>query len=219
MSVSVLSEHAAGGVELSPRHLRNSLGRFATGVSVVTYTVDGVPRGATVNSFVSVSMDPPLVLVSIARSAKTAAALSGQPFVVNVLAADQVGLARQFAGQPQPGLEVPWSRHHQMPRLRGAVAWVDCQPYAEVEAGDHILVLGRVVDHRTVDKEPLLFESGKFRLLGEHAEAGVGGRAAGRGGLWRMDVVGEDSAVLELMSELSGAASARPGQLGGRGAS
>ena len=75
MIVSTSSDYVSGARELNPRHLRNSLGRFATGVAVVTYTGDGGPRGVTVNSFVSVSMDPPLVLVSIGRNAKTAAAL------------------------------------------------------------------------------------------------------------------------------------------------
>jgi flavin reductase len=149
------------------RHLRRSVGQFVTGVTVVTYDLDGCPRGLTVNSFTSVSVDPPLILVSIARKARAAAGLSGSPLVVNVLAADQLDLARHFAGQRQGGLEIPWSQHHRPPRLRGAVAWIECQPYAEVEAGDHILFLTRVMSHRMLSKEPLLFHTGRFRLIGD----------------------------------------------------
>jgi flavin reductase (DIM6/NTAB) family NADH-FMN oxidoreductase RutF len=153
---------------IESRHLRRSVGQFVTGVTVVTYDVEGSPRGVTVNSFTSVSVDPPLILVSIARTARAAAGLSGAPLVVNVLAADQLDLAGHFAGQRQDGLEIPWSQHHRPPRLRGAIAWIECQPYAEVHAGDHILFLGRVTSHRMLSREPLLFQTGRFRLVGDH---------------------------------------------------
>ena len=166
-----------GGV-IESRHLRRSVGRFVTGVTVVTYESDGRPRGVTVNSFTSVSVDPPLILVSIARTARAAAGLRGSPLVVNVLAADQHDLARHFAGQYQDGLQIPWSQHHSPPRLRGAVAWIQGQPYAEVEAGDHILFLSRVTSHRTLSKQPLLFQTGGFRLVGDHvgSQPGAGPR-------------------------------------------
>jgi flavin reductase len=152
---------------IEARHLRRSVGQFVTGVTVVTYEVAGNPRGVTVNSFTSVSVHPPLILVSIARKARAATGLSGSQLVVNVLAVDQHDLARHFAGQPVNGLQIPWSEHHSPPRLRGAVAWIECQPYAEVEAGDHILFIGRVSAHRTLSKEPLLFRTGEFRLVGD----------------------------------------------------
>src|SRR4029078_12518203 len=99
------------------RHLRRSVGQFVTGVTVVTYDLDGSPRGVTLTSFSSVSVAPPLILVSIARKARAAAGLSGSRMVVNVLAADQLDLARHFAGQRQGDLEIPWSRHHRPPPL------------------------------------------------------------------------------------------------------
>ena len=158
----------APGTIIESRHLRRTVGQFVTGVTVVTYDLDGSPRGVTVNSFTSVSVDPPLILVSIARTARAAAGLRDSPLVVNVLAAEQLDLARHFAGQRQDGLKIPWSQHHSPPRLRGAVAWIECQPYAEVEAGDHILFLGQVTSHRTLSREPLLFQTGRFRLVGDH---------------------------------------------------
>jgi flavin reductase (DIM6/NTAB) family NADH-FMN oxidoreductase RutF len=168
----------AGDV-IESRHLRRSVGQFVTGVTVVTYEVAGNPRGVTVNSFTSVSVDPPLILVSIARTARAATGLRGSPLVVNVLAADQHDLARHFAGQHQDGLEIPWSEHHHPPRLRGAVAWLECRPYAEMEAGDHILFLSRVTAHRTLSREPLLFRTGEFRLVGDQ----VGTQPATKAGL------------------------------------
>ena len=166
-SVDTRTDNAPRAI-IESRHLRRSVGQFVTGVTVVTYDLDGSPRGVTVNSFTSVSVDPPLILVSIARTARAAAGLRGSPLVVNVLAAEQLDLARHFAGQRQDGLEIPWSQHHSPPRLRGAVAWIEGQPYAEVEAGDHILFLSRVTSHRTLSKEPLLFQTGGFRLVGDH---------------------------------------------------
>jgi flavin reductase (DIM6/NTAB) family NADH-FMN oxidoreductase RutF len=168
----------AGDV-IESRHLRRSVGQFVTGVTVVTYESDGRPRGVTVNSFTSVSVDPPLILVSIARTARAAAGLRGSPLVVNVLAADQHDLARHFAGQHQDGLQIPWSGHHHPPRLRGAVAWIECRPYAEVDAGDHILFLSRVAAHRTLGREPLLFQTGEFRRVGDQ----VGTHPAMKAGL------------------------------------
>jgi flavin reductase len=155
---------------IESRHLRRSVGQFVTGVTVVTYDVEGSPRGVTVNSFTSVSVDPPLILVSIARTARAAAGLSGASLVVNVLAADQLDLARHFAGRSVQDMEIPWSPHHHPPRLRGAIAWIECRPYAEVDAGDHILFLGRVTSHRTLSREPLLFQTGRFRLVGDHVQ-------------------------------------------------
>ena len=89
------------GVTLEPRHLRSCLSRFVTGVAVVSYVVDDEPRGVTVNSFTSVSMDPPLILVSLARSAKAVDHLSAVPFTINVLKASQFDIALQFAGRPR----------------------------------------------------------------------------------------------------------------------
>ena len=94
---------------MDARMFRACLGQYATGVAVVTYEGEDGPRGATINSFTSVSMDPPLVLVSFARRTTTARLLPDRPFVVNVLSSNQLDVALQFAGRPQTGLRVPWS--------------------------------------------------------------------------------------------------------------
>ena len=153
--------------EIDPRYLRSCLGRFATGVTVVSYEADGVARGATVNSFTSVSMEPPLVLVSLARTSRSAALLEESSFVVNVLAANQTPLALNFAGRPVEGLDVPWVAGAPVPRLRGTAAWFECEPWDRVDAGDHVLFLGRVVAYDQRSVAPLLFQTGQFKHLGE----------------------------------------------------
>lgn len=154
---------------LDPRALRRCFGRFATGVTVMSYLDGDEPRGATVNSFTSVSIDPPLLLVSLAQSARAATACHGSPFTVNVLRANQVDVALQFAGRPRPGLKVRWDapvEHHGAPALTDAVAVLRCRPWQRVDAGDHVLVLGEIVDfeHRTGD--PLIFKDGRFVSAG-----------------------------------------------------
>lgn len=149
-----------------PGRLRRCLASFATGVTVVTYAVDDEPRGATVNSFTSVSIDPPLVLVSLGRGARSTRWLPDRPFTVNVLAATQLDLAMHFAGRPRAGLTVPWSPEATVPRLRGTVAWLECLPWATYDGGDHLIFVGEVVRHDHRRGDPLLFHRGEFRTLG-----------------------------------------------------
>lgn len=149
----------ARSVELA---LRRCFGAFPTGVTLVTYDSPAGPRGATVNSFVSVSMDPPLVLVSIGAQARARTGLADAPFAVNILGAHQADLALHFAGRPREGLRVPWQRGAAVPRLRECAAWLECRPWRAVEAGDHVLFLGEVVAHGRSETTPLLFHAGTF---------------------------------------------------------
>ncbi|HWM33198.1 MAG TPA: flavin reductase family protein [Pseudolysinimonas sp.] len=154
-----------------PSHFfRGSLGRFATGVAVVTYDAvlpDGSPerRGITVNSFTSVSMDPPLVLVSIQRSVTSHELLSGRPFTINVLGAEQQALATHFAGRPSTG--PVWLEGDHAPRIAGALSHFECTPWAEYDGGDHTLFLGRV-QHFDYRSGPALgFVDGRFVTIAE----------------------------------------------------
>lgn len=153
---------------LDPRALRSVFGEFATGVTIVTYRdADGVPRGATMNSFTSVSIDPPLLLVSVARQAKACEGLQGRPFTVNILAANQLELALHFAGKPNDNLSVPWhDAEGAPPRLCGTAAWMQCRPWQSYDGGDHVLVVGEVVHHDRRPLEPLTFHRGEFRRPG-----------------------------------------------------
>ena len=150
---------------MEPDHLslRDCFGRFPTGVTIVTYEADGNRRGATVNSFMSVSLEPPLVLVGINRRARAGEALPTRPFTVNVLSTDQSDHALHFSGREQPGLTLGWEPGRGSPRLVDCVAYVACEPWATYPAGDHLLVIGRVTDLEIRDLDPLLFYNGGFR--------------------------------------------------------
>lgn len=150
---------------MDPRELRTAFGRFATGVTVVTCRGDDGPHGLTVNSFTSVSLDPPLVLVSIDRRANAARYLSGRPFAVNVLTAGQEALAWQFAGRPQDDLTVAWVEGSLTPRLAESLAYFECSPWREYDGGDHVLFLGRVEEFAYTDGAPLLFFASRMAKL------------------------------------------------------
>jgi flavin reductase (DIM6/NTAB) family NADH-FMN oxidoreductase RutF len=159
----------SGGTALDARYLRGCLGRFATGVAVVSYAVDGEARGLTVNSFTSVSLDPPLILVSLARKARACDHLDQQPFAINVLRADQLDVAMQFAGRPRAGIRLDW-QHDDLgryaPALGGCVAVLRCRPWRCYDGGDHELRIGEVITARQWPGEPLLFTDGRFAMTG-----------------------------------------------------
>lgn len=146
-------------------HFRGSLGRFATGVAIVTF--DGVSRrhGITVNSFTSVSMDPPLVLVSIARTTKAHDELKDRPFTVNILGAEQQALAMHFAGRP--GLDPLWVEGETAPRLSGVLAFFSCTPWAAYDGGDHTLYLGLVHEFNYRKGDALAFANSSFTTIPE----------------------------------------------------
>ncbi len=146
------------------RELRNCFGQFATGVTVVTWKDDqNQNHGITVNSFTSVSLDPALVLISIAKSAKACAALKKRSFVINVLSKSQEAYAWQFAGRPDANLVIDWEEgSSSIPRLKNALATFECTSWAEYEGGDHILYVGKVEDFSHNEEEALLFFRGKF---------------------------------------------------------
>lgn len=152
-----------------PRSLRGCFARFHTGVTVVTYRGPEGVRGATVNSFTSVSMEPPLLLVSLARTTQACTAMDGLPFAINVLGADQMDVALQFAGRPRPGLRIAWdipADDRRAPSLAEAVAVFRCRPWRRYDGGDHVLQLGEVVGAEMRSGEPLVFGDGRFMTTG-----------------------------------------------------
>ena len=152
---------------------RRAMGRFATGVTVVT-SVDaaGQPVGTTANAVSSLSLDPPLVLVCFDRSSQTLAAVRGHgAFAVNVLAAPQRNLSANFARR---GLAAAWDEvQHRpgptgSPRLAGVLAALECTVEHYLPGGDHEIVVGRVRDVETTgdDAAPLVFWRGGYASLG-----------------------------------------------------
>lgn len=147
-----------------PRTYRDALGQFATGVTIVTTRdSDGKAVGVTANSFNSVSLDPPLVLWSLARSARSMAAFeqSGQ-FAVHILASDQDALSNRFASRVEDkfaGLDIG---EDGPPRIEGCSARLVCTTRHLYEGGDHVIMVGEVVDYESDGKPPLLFHGGTY---------------------------------------------------------
>lgn len=148
-------------------HFRGSLGRFATGVAVVTFVGPaGERRGITINSFTSISMDPPLVLASIGRTARSHEDLKGRNFTVNILGAEQQALASEFAGRPGSADPV-WIAGEHAPRLGGVISWFECTPWAEYDGGDHTIFLGEVQNFDYSRGDALGFVGGQFTNIPE----------------------------------------------------
>lgn len=151
---------------IDPLKFRRTLGRFASGITVVTTAHEGRTCGMTANAFVSVSLDPPLVLVSIDNRANMHKVLpnSGR-YGVSVLNDKQEDLSQHFAGQPKEGLEVPFTWRHGVPLLEGALAHLVCRVVDAHPAGDHTLYIGHVEELAYGDGHPLLFYTGTYRNL------------------------------------------------------
>lgn len=152
------------------RELRNALGRFATGVCVVT-TLDerGQALGMTANSFSSVSLDPPLVLWNLQNGSEVYDAFARpSAFAINVLSDQQAELSSQYARKGDHLLDPAHFRQgrHGAPIIRDALVSFECKLHAAHEGGDHLIIVGRVVDVASKPGgDPLLFFSGAYREL------------------------------------------------------
>ncbi len=164
--MATLEREADRTTAVAPGELRCCLGRFATGVCVVTVEADDGVHGLTVNSFTAVSLDPPLVLVSIGKRARGHALLAGRPFGVNVLGAEQERVARHFAGDPHPD-HVGWEDGAAAPRLAGVLAFLGCNPWRAYDGGDHTLYLGEVVELDYTSGAALGYAFSRFTRLEE----------------------------------------------------
>jgi flavin reductase (DIM6/NTAB) family NADH-FMN oxidoreductase RutF len=155
------------GVE--PPQFRQLLGRFATGVTVLTSrAASGDPIGMTASSVASVSLNPPLVLVSVDKGNDMHAALeSATHFVLNILSADQEALSRRFAAdEPDRFRGVSYHTNERgIAVLDGVVAHVECEKRTSVPAGDHTVFFGTVVGGDVTDRRPLLYYRGGYAGL------------------------------------------------------
>jgi len=156
------------------RDFRKALGQFSTGVTVITTrAMDGRRVGMTANSFSSVSLDPPLVLWSLARQAPSLADFTGAShFAINVLAANQHHLSRQFS-TPQAdkfgGVECCEGTSG-VPLLNGVIARFVCRNVRQYDGGDHLIFIGEVERYDRFDGEPLVFHSGYYQVTTRHPE-------------------------------------------------
>jgi 3-hydroxy-9,10-secoandrosta-1,3,5(10)-triene-9,17-dione monooxygenase reductase component len=148
---------------------REALGSFATGVTIVT-SVDaiGSPIGVTATSFNSVSIDPPLVLWSLSKTSLSLPAFAkGGHFAVHVLGADQQDLANRFA---QSGIEkfagVDWTKgNHGSPIIPGSASLFECEARHQYDGGDHVILVGEVLNYATSNNAPLVFHGGRYAQI------------------------------------------------------
>ncbi len=163
----LLARHATA---IDPRELRKAFGSFMTGVTVVTTRdQDGTPRGFTANSFTSVSLDPPLLLVCIAKSAASLESFSkADGFAVNILSEAQKDVSGIFASKrPDKFEQVVWhdsALNH--PLIDGSVASFDCRRDRLIDAGDHVILMGAIEGFDQHDAAPLGYARGGYVTLG-----------------------------------------------------
>ena len=157
---------------MEDRQFRNAMGKFATGVTVIATEVEGEGvHGMTANAFMSVSLDPKLVVISIGEKAKILHKIKeSNMFTVNILAADQQEVSMIFAGQLKDR-EVEFVRLDGKPVIPGSVVQIACEVSAVHIEGDHTLFIGKVTDINLEDSEPLVFYSGRYRSLAEEQPA------------------------------------------------
>jgi len=164
-----MSEAQAETESLDPGEFRRVLGHFPSGVTVVTAAVDGVAAGMTIQSFTSVSLDPPLVaFVPGIDSSSWIRMQESDSFCVNILTTQQQDLCMTMAGKGDDKFAgVEWEAGVTgSPVLPGSLAWIECEREGIHRAGDHDIVIGRVVSLRTHaaenEAEPMLFFKGGF---------------------------------------------------------
>ncbi|MFB5661878.1 flavin reductase family protein [Alteribacillus sp. HJP-4] len=149
---------------MDDRLFKSAMGKFATGITVVTTESDGEVHGMTANAFMSVSLDPKLVLISVAKKAKTHGYIEqAGKFAVSILKDDQEQLSQYFAKQIGKDVDVKFERFENQSVIEGALVNIACNVYDSHEAGDHTLFIGEVINLQVQDENPLLYFEGKYR--------------------------------------------------------
>lgn len=152
-------------MSLDAKAFRDTLGRFLSGITIVMIEDAEGQRGMTASAFLSVSMDPPLVLVAVSTKAHLHARIEDR-YTISLLAAGQDHVSNHFAGRPDPLPEGTITRNAAgHPVIAGALGWIDCVVHDRVHAGDHTLFIGRVESLESFEGEPLAYFRGRYRSL------------------------------------------------------
>ena len=165
---------APTAASLMSKAMRDALGYFPTGVTIITALApNGERLGATVSSFNSVSLDPPLVLFSIANTAKSFDLWrSVKHYAVSVLHEDQTDISNRFAramSDKWEGVMPKAARHTDAPLIPNALCWFECESWAHCDGGDHVIFVGKVLGLQvrpTTNDRPLTFFRGRYSKLG-----------------------------------------------------
>ncbi|MFJ8063712.1 flavin reductase family protein [Psychrobacillus sp. NPDC096426] len=154
--------------EIDDRLFRNAMGCFATGVTVITTKIEEDIFGMTANAFMSVSLNPKLVAISIGKNAKMHEHVKvSKQFAINILSTNQQNESKQFAGQLVAESNITFASFKNVPILEDTVAVVTCELHSEYIVGDHTIFIGKVTGVKMNQGEPLLFSQGKYRELKE----------------------------------------------------
>ncbi|WP_138381125.1 flavin reductase family protein [Luteithermobacter gelatinilyticus] len=152
--------------QFDPKELRAAFGKFATGVTVITTEVEGEIHGMTANSFTSVSLAPPLVLVCLDKRTRLHGLLfTGARIGINILSDHQTDISNSFAGAPGPEPEITFDREDGFPFIEGCLCHIGGTVQNIIEAGDHYIYLAKVDLLRQGEGEPLLYYGGRYNHL------------------------------------------------------
>ncbi|GAA0590266.1 flavin reductase family protein [Virgibacillus siamensis] len=156
---------------MDDRTFRSAMGKFATGVTVITTEVNDEPYGMTANAFMSVSVNPKLVLISVDEMAHMNNYVrDAGKFAVSILNEDQQDMSAYFAGQVEEYRSVAFDRFNGMPTIPGSLVNLTCNVHDSVIAGDHTLYIGEVTDISISEGGPLTFFSGKYKQINGSVE-------------------------------------------------
>lgn len=160
-------------MEIDARLFRSVMGLFATGVTVISYTVDGRSAGMTANAFMSVSMTPPLIVISVRKQSRFNDAVKvGVLYGVNFLSENQQPFSSHFGGRRDEALNVPYVERNGIALLEGSLAHIVARTTAVHEAGDHLLYVGEIEYLQLGEqRKPLVFFGGKYKQVEAHAPA------------------------------------------------
>ncbi|SHG43580.1 flavin reductase family protein [Ornithinibacillus halophilus] len=155
---------------MDDRTFRTAMGKFATGVTIVTTKVGEDIHGMTANAFMSVSLDPKLILISIDEKATMKRYIDhSNQFAISILNDQQKDMSAYFAGQKKEMKEVDFHWFNGMPTIDGALVKLTCDVDNSVVAGDHTLYIGKVTDVAITEGEPLAFFEGKYRKMEDYS--------------------------------------------------
>ena len=158
-------------LEVDDRLFRNAMGSFATGVTVITTEIDGKIHGMTANAFMSISLNPKLIAISIGERARMLQHINdSNQFAINILASNQINESKQFSGQLNLEHEVAFASYKGLPILQNALAVITCSLHSQYKVGDHTIFIGQVTGVKLEQYDPLIYSQGKYRELKELQE-------------------------------------------------
>ena len=158
---------------MDDRQFRTAMGKFAAGVTVITTEHDGEVHGMTANAFMSVSLDPKLIVISIKENARMLPKIQeSKTFSVNILSDQQEKVSMRFAGQlKDEQYEIEFEKLDNQPVVKDALAQITCELAAQHVEGDHTLFIGRVTEINLNAGDPLLFYNGRYSQIAQTVEA------------------------------------------------